>query len=138
MPRYSLRRSKVEDVEQPFPFLKLSRELRNAIYKLVVTSSSPISPLHKINKTVMSLPIVEHPHEKQPAITRVSRQLRSEALPIYYSENTFEFTNFPRRSDSPFSRFLKIGDESLKHIRTVKFLLSRDSACSDQNGQFRA
>ncbi|QDS68135.1 hypothetical protein FKW77_010277 [Venturia effusa] len=121
MARYNIRRPRADQVGQPFPFLKLSGELRNVIYKLVVTSSTPIEPLQTIRKTVMKLPIVERPHEKQPAITRVSRQLRSEALPFYYSENVFDFKPCSLSFGSPFFRFSNIGDETLKHIRSVQF-----------------
>jgi hypothetical protein len=115
MPRYNLRRPKAE---QPFEFLKLSGEIRNAIYKFVVISSSPITPLKTIKKTVMFLPVYDRTHQTQPAITKVSRQLRSEALPLYYSENSFDFAwDF---DNMPLPAFLRINTESLKHIRIIQ------------------
>ncbi|KAK3080483.1 hypothetical protein LTS18_000937 [Coniosporium uncinatum] len=65
---------------QPFRFLDLPAELRNKIYKLAVTTREPNS-----HRTAF---LAQHAH--QPAITKASRQIRAESLPLYYSENTIE------------------------------------------------
>jgi hypothetical protein len=78
MPRYSLRRRKPET---SFDFLKLSGEIRNTIYKLVVVFTEPIEPLKTAEKKLLGLPVQDNSHQTQPAITRVSQQLRQEALP---------------------------------------------------------
>ncbi|KAK3066347.1 hypothetical protein LTR53_017345, partial [Teratosphaeriaceae sp. CCFEE 6253] len=59
-------------------FLALPAELRNTIYRFALV------PPGEIN--------VEGPARMQPALLRASRQLRQEALSIYYSDNRFSFT----------------------------------------------
>lgn len=95
-----------------FPLLKLPPEIRNRIYILVVGQPSPIT----LCSTSGDVDLVFHskghvkswkpssrrrsspyeppdwknlPLRAQPAITRVSRQLRAESLPLFYSINTF-------------------------------------------------
>ena len=63
---------------------KLSPELRNAIYELVLLDEEPIN----IAK------------ERQPAITRVCRQVRQECIAMYYFHNKFSFCTKSRLDDS--------------------------------------
>lgn len=65
--------SRTSNNEMPFRFLDLPAELRNRIYHLVVYR--PWSMRLR--------------HFKPPDITRVSRQLRNEALCIFFDVNTF-------------------------------------------------
>lgn len=64
--------------------LKLPAELRNYIYELAIVQPSGIviGPWRK-------LPPSKEP-QKQPALTRTCRQVRSEALPIFYGKNVLE------------------------------------------------
>lgn len=62
----------VRDVE-PFPLLELPAELRNMVYEFVLTSPSALQ------------------RPAQPALTMACRQVRDEALPLFYSSNVFSF-----------------------------------------------
>ncbi|KUI63013.1 hypothetical protein VP1G_10131 [Cytospora mali] len=58
--------------QKPFRFLNLPPELRNYIYRLALVQPAT---------TDLAAP--------QPALTRVNKQVRAEALSIYYAENKF-------------------------------------------------
>ncbi|KAK5721871.1 hypothetical protein LTR15_006464 [Elasticomyces elasticus] len=68
----------------PCPLLQLAPELRNQIFALAVVDTVPlwlfwlevIGPYIKAKAT-------------QPALSYVNRQIRSEALPIFYGQNVF-------------------------------------------------
>jgi hypothetical protein len=64
--------------------LELPAELRDAIYEFALTSSKPTVTfqLDKYQKDSYAQAI-------QPALTRVSRQIRAESLPVYYACNDF-------------------------------------------------
>lgn len=66
-------------IDQAFPFLSLPGEIRNIIYRKHFEATLPGS--HDRNLGLFCYP--------QPALTRVSRQVRAESLSIYYSENRF-------------------------------------------------
>lgn len=110
-----------EAIERPFDFLKLSGELRNKIYLLVVVAPKSIkaleAPMPEKSKRVGVARPVEY--QLQPAITKVSRQLRQEALPLYYSTNTFDLQSHGLNRSVPLSRFLTIGKDNLSHIRSL-------------------
>lgn len=69
----------------PFRFMDLAPELRNRIYRLAVLSETAIG----IRKTGYS----------RPPLLQTSRQIRSEATGIYYSENIFIARNHAYDSD---------------------------------------
>ncbi|KAL1850657.1 hypothetical protein Daus18300_012868 [Diaporthe australafricana] len=60
----------MELAQKIFPFLRLPAEIRNAIYCTLVNSHVECFENGRLRH--------------QPAITRVNRQLRAEALPLYY------------------------------------------------------
>ncbi|KAK5721799.1 hypothetical protein LTR15_006391 [Elasticomyces elasticus] len=66
----------------PFPFLQLPPEIRNTIYELSIPDGG--------DRTLPS-PCGCHVHDgettREPAITKVCRQIRTESLPIYYDYN---------------------------------------------------
>lgn len=64
--------------EISFPFLKLPAELRNSIYRYAVVRISPID----IDATGL----------QEPALLWVSKQIRQEAAPIFWSENKLRIT----------------------------------------------
>ncbi|KAK5714282.1 hypothetical protein LTR17_017288 [Elasticomyces elasticus] len=99
---------------KPFRLLDLPRELRDAIYSYATVVDEHL---------LLSGPCM---HEDritavQPAITRVNRQARQEALPIFYSDNTFE----AHITDSDFGFFIShmqiIGIQSLSLIQHITF-----------------
>ncbi|MCJ1326510.1 hypothetical protein MMC10_003174 [Thelotrema lepadinum] len=73
--------------EKHFPFLKLPPELRNEIYGLLLTNTTPIKPCtHRryasdSQKTQTSI---------SASILRVCRQSHYEAMPLLYSLNRFQ------------------------------------------------
>ncbi|KAF2654391.1 hypothetical protein K491DRAFT_693920 [Lophiostoma macrostomum CBS 122681] len=92
--------SPIQNSRQPVrtfhPFMKLPRELRNRVYEEVLVSNNEIAPrLCNGNGNAV------HFHDDNSwahnsisntlAITQVSKQLRDEALPIFYGSNTFVF-----------------------------------------------
>jgi hypothetical protein len=121
-PRYNFRRRK-DDPEQSFQFLKLSGEIRNAIYLLAVVCSGGVRPLSKTEHRELKslgLPQAKEYH-RQPAITRVSRQLRHETLPLYYAKNVFHFDPYALNTHAfPIESFQKIGLNNLKSMETVQ------------------
>lgn len=68
----------------PFRLFDLPPELWLRICEFAVTSTKPIQ-VGREPRTKDQVAIV-----RQPAITRACRLLRSEALPLYYSHNSFE------------------------------------------------
>jgi hypothetical protein len=109
-----------ERASKPFEFLRLPGEIRNAIYKLVVVSLALINPLvitPHFEKRLLGL-AKSVTDQMQPSITMVSRQLRREALPLYYAENTFSLTPVGWPSLS-LSMFQNIGNDNLKCLRVI-------------------
>jgi hypothetical protein len=70
-------RAQVQPIEPPSsPFGRLSPELRNQIYELVLLEAAPIDIIA----------------EQRPALLHTCPQLRQEALGLYYHQNAFTFT----------------------------------------------
>lgn len=97
-PHNSLCRSEPELCpETPFPFLKLPPELRNEVYRYLAVQPGPIRILVRDDllrrdvKKNFGLP-QNYQDQTQPVVTKVSRQVREEALPLYYAENIFDLT----------------------------------------------
>lgn len=61
--------------KEPSALLELPPELRNDVYRLVLCNGNPVSV------TATNLP--------EPPLLAVCKQIRDEAVQIYYSENTF-------------------------------------------------
>lgn len=70
--------------QQPSAFERLPAELRNRIYHLALVEDEPIEVTDNFG-----LILKPYAPSHQPALTRTSRQIRSETLPIYYGENAF-------------------------------------------------
>ncbi|KAK5675482.1 hypothetical protein LTS10_011926 [Elasticomyces elasticus] len=73
---------------KPFPLLRLPAELRNIIYGLAISTGKTF--------TIAS---ACHPDDIQPLISKISREVRLEALPIFYTENEFDFHAFRHNFD---------------------------------------
>ncbi|KAK5015100.1 hypothetical protein LTR60_003035, partial [Cryomyces antarcticus] len=71
--------------ETTFPFLMLPAEIRNVIYLLALVNDGDIY--------VCSVDSFRA-QVSQPALTRVSRQIRKECLPVFYGCNRFRILTF--------------------------------------------
>lgn len=74
-------------VTQRISFFGLPNELRLRIYELTVREANVISP----GRNSPEMPLAQE-NDRQPAFALVSRQLREEVLPVYYSKNNFLIT----------------------------------------------
>lgn len=113
-----------------FPFLKLPAELRNIIYKLVLVATP--------TTTVTS--------RTQPPLTKVCKQVRNEALSIYYAYNQFLVT-VSDKSLGANERFHNLSMESISKLRTLDFYWTINKRAFDKilticfdfsNGSFAA
>ncbi|KUL89208.1 hypothetical protein ZTR_03619 [Talaromyces verruculosus] len=74
----SLKTGKVEkNVQKPFRFMNLPPEIRVIIYRLAVVNQSK------------SCWVSDYYTLVPPAIAQVSKQIRTEVLPVFYGENSF-------------------------------------------------
>lgn len=97
------------------PFAKLSPELRNQIYELVLRSNRATLELRDI-KTYNGL-------------TQTCRQIRAESQPMLYAQNKFAFTTSNTKLEK-FSAFLEaIGAEIIPQIRSLRLLIIQRVPC---------
>ena len=99
------RRARTEDAKSRISFLSLSPELRNQVYELAlipdgdgdgnVTGSKAIDVKSVRPNWCSSRP----GWALQPALTKVSRQIRQETIPIYYGKNIFVTHCYIRDAD---------------------------------------
>ena len=76
-----------DDLEKHFPFLKLPPELRNEIYCLLLTNTTPIKPCtHRRYGYDSQEPQISI----SASILRVSKQAYFESMPLLYSLNRFQ------------------------------------------------
>lgn len=77
-----------------FRFLSLPREIRDQIYRLVLNTISVINPHPTKDESIIqgsgSLP--------STALLAVSKQVRAEARPLFYRENTWQLATEPARN----------------------------------------
>lgn len=100
----------LERISTQFRFLDLPAELRNRIYKLTFSQEFVVQT--KCAATTKNC----------PAIAEVSRQIRHEALPLFYSTTTFIFNDRPSRSKlvrSVESWIMNVVGERTKDLRSV-------------------
>ncbi|KAI9774878.1 MAG: hypothetical protein M1840_000094 [Geoglossum simile] len=69
--------------EPPFPFLALPPEIRNEIYRYLLTRNGPVRSPHRPRQYAV-------PTNLQPCILATNRQIHNEALRILYQENRLE------------------------------------------------
>lgn len=100
MPRKLSRRAAAQREklnEQNSPLLKIPAEVRENIFIRVVAEEEPLSivpPELGYSKKADTL-------VTQPPLSYVSRQCRREAIPLFYSENTFQLRCKLRVSSQP-------------------------------------
>ncbi|KAK5013629.1 hypothetical protein LTR60_003383, partial [Cryomyces antarcticus] len=97
----------------PFPFLKLPAELRNLVYRFVLVFQERIA-FHHEHATAMA-------QSSQPPLTKVSRQIRAESLPVFYGGNWFECGRFFASFLNLLGWFKAIGNHNCALIRHVVF-----------------
>jgi hypothetical protein len=90
----------------PAPFFRLSSELRNLIYELVLLSPNPLSP-----RTSWFEP--EYP---SLGLLRVNKAIHREASPLFYGLNTFDFTSYDR---DDLDSFFKQIDHNATLIKSI-------------------
>ena len=89
-------------------FLSLPPEIRNEIYSLALVEDRPLRV-----RTV-------HPYLLEPGLLATNKQVRSEALGIWYGENLFEIDG-----SSPAVKFLRAtSDDKLRTLQCLRILTS--------------
>ncbi|KAK5690075.1 hypothetical protein LTR97_012560 [Elasticomyces elasticus] len=107
--------------------LELPPELRNSIFELTVISPQPLDT-RLLERSLMRIlshgtKLMSKVLPEVPEIARTNRQIRSEALPIFYNSNTFVIDKH-RFADSRkvmlwWSRFAR--GEAPKHIANIEY-----------------
>ncbi|KAI7388471.1 hypothetical protein KC328_g8920 [Hortaea werneckii] len=104
------------------PFTKLSAELRNEIYHLVLYSPEGFSIVYIGNILFEDKVLRNENHQIQPlALTATCKALRTETLQLFYAINTFTFKlkHFDSLEDI-FDVFRdRIGDDCVRALRHV-------------------
>ena len=96
-----------------FPPLSLPPELRNDVYRLALIKAGRISferGNHRLDERAV------------PALLQVCRQMRDEALPIYFGENSFSFFIMPRSPHRLLQFLTTIVHQLLKQCTSVILL----------------
>lgn len=92
--------------------LDLPVQLRSRIWSLALQSSTPVYPLGAFDAS-------------QPPLTRVNKQVRAEALPIYYAQTKFFITTsspYGLHRDTGASNWLaRIGTSNSRYITFIHF-----------------
>ncbi|KAL8907332.1 MAG: hypothetical protein Q9171_005905 [Xanthocarpia ochracea] len=83
---------------RPLSFQTLPLEIRHMIYHELLVSATPIRKPHKLvcNKRSIMLDSLQPVKDIDGSVLRVCRMIYSEALPVLYGKNTFEFCK-PRK-----------------------------------------
>lgn len=127
----------------PPTLLSLPPELRNRIYELVVVSPAPLkaalsvdyAPANKKNfgdgfqvgERVALLKVpwggLLYSWQVQPPLTKVNRQVRSEALPVFHGLNSFQFHKSELTNTENLAKWWNAftTDTTLQHIKHVVY-----------------
>jgi hypothetical protein len=103
---------------KPSPLLDLPPELRNHIFELAVAAPDGVV---RVDFSDSKLDVYKQ--TRQPALTRVSRHLRAQALPMYYHLNTFNITwQGTEYGWARCRRWAESIDRHLHHISKIQLL----------------
>lgn len=113
-----------------FPFMDLLPELRMIVYAHALNRECVFVPLElcprrRIEIIHQSALLPKAPtsvRTKQPALVKVNRQVRREALPIYYAENIFDIDNTVVRAGCLYPFFRYPSPESAEALRNIQRL----------------
>ncbi|KAI9657126.1 MAG: hypothetical protein M1821_003292 [Bathelium mastoideum] len=87
----------LKSLKSTFPLLALPPEIRNAIYKYALIDSKAKDGIIQVNiNSLLKITFREFGKTNRDhiaAVLKVNRQVRDEALPIFYSQARFEFRN---------------------------------------------
>ncbi|KAF2211901.1 hypothetical protein CERZMDRAFT_97821 [Cercospora zeae-maydis SCOH1-5] len=96
--------------------LGLPGELRDEILSHILIAPVEISTVHKSWHNY-KLCVTAYP----PAVCRVNRQLRMEALPRFYSDNIFMVQISPEGLYDAFHRWInRVGESQVQHVRHLE------------------
>lgn len=79
------------DIQQDSPLIRLSGALRNRIYDYALPANATVI-LYAERRQIDNSTLLRF-YPRQPALTMASRQLRKETFDLYYSSNTFVFSD---------------------------------------------
>ncbi|KIW07964.1 uncharacterized protein PV09_01864 [Verruconis gallopava] len=128
-------------IDACFPLLELPRELQLKCYELVVTFPYPqylreLTPISRVDPIAYSAVgfWTNSPGwtPGQPAITKVSRQVRKDSLELYYKCNTFimDYNVTEISCLWPTSRFPNASSaENLRYLRSINCHMRLDDKC---------
>lgn len=109
----------VPQPDTPDLFTRLPPELRNAVYEFAFCNVQPNQPIHINDKAA------ENCYRKHIGLFRASRQIRSEALSVYYGTNAFmiHINGFTGAQFQQAAKWLRrvIGICGVKHFASCKF-----------------
>jgi len=88
-------------------FLDLPPELRNTIFKEASTQPEPDSLGTRETKTSDQVQYLLIPERTFHALTQVSKQVRSEAIPMFYASNTFAISISTGKQLYPSKRLIR-------------------------------
>ena len=107
---------RLESISTSFRFLDLPAELRNEIYKFVLGDCDR----HKLrDQRTVPQPKVSFGY---PPITKISRQIRAEALPIFYASSVFIFDSDKTGMQvaTTLQRWMaEVAGEQVRHLTSV-------------------
>ncbi|KAF1943227.1 hypothetical protein EJ02DRAFT_343642 [Clathrospora elynae] len=115
-------------VHRFFKFMELAPELRERIYEYALSTDHPISP-HLCDSSVKFHDDSQRAHnaiDQLLGITKVSKQIRAESLPMFYSANAF---NVGKDTTSYFDRLEHLGRfHMVRHVRFEIYMEKQDNA----------
>ncbi|KAK4959881.1 hypothetical protein LTR10_002769 [Elasticomyces elasticus] len=114
---------------QPFPFMELPPELRNRVYEICIPfGQSCIIPGACHHCSEDDPPI-------QPAITRISRDVRTESLAMFYALNKFQYHALRYDFSHLVAHCVSVGAWAVKDIKHVEIFINEMVWYDDENAR---